>query len=48
MFVDRHQQEALDFMIQREKGPLPPEFCLWKPMVGDNEGWYVFIFCISV
>jgi SNF2 family DNA or RNA helicase len=29
-------------MVQREIGPIPPEFCLWKPMEGDNEGWYGF------
>jgi SWI/SNF-related matrix-associated actin-dependent regulator of chromatin subfamily A3 len=27
-------------MVQREKGPIPPEFCLWKPSEGENEGWY--------
>ena len=29
-------------MEQRENGPIPPEFCLWKAMEGDNEGWWVF------
>ncbi|KAE9374274.1 hypothetical protein N431DRAFT_213326 [Stipitochalara longipes BDJ] len=35
-----HQEEALDFMLQREDGPIPNEFRLWKPMDGENEGWY--------
>ncbi|TVY89545.1 DNA repair protein RAD5B [Lachnellula willkommii] len=34
-----HQQEALDFLIQRENGPIPLEFCLWKPIEGDKN-WY--------
>ncbi|KAF2261163.1 hypothetical protein CC78DRAFT_471061 [Lojkania enalia] len=25
-----HQKQALDFMSQRESGPIPEEFCLWK------------------
>ena len=28
-------------MSQRETGPIPSEFCLWKPLEGENEGWYV-------
>ena len=28
-------------MLQRENGPIPPEFRLWKAMEGENEGWYV-------
>ncbi|OCL04222.1 hypothetical protein AOQ84DRAFT_346502 [Glonium stellatum] len=35
-----HQQEALDFMTQRETGPIPPEFCLWKPFESDGQQWY--------
>ncbi|KAJ3548576.1 hypothetical protein NM208_g940 [Fusarium decemcellulare] len=27
----RHQETALFFMMQREGGPIPPEFCLWEP-----------------
>jgi SWI/SNF-related matrix-associated actin-dependent regulator of chromatin subfamily A3 len=34
-----HQKEALDFMLQREDGPVPPEFRLWKAVEGDSEGW---------
>jgi hypothetical protein len=37
--LSRHQEEALDFMLQRENGPIPPEFRLWKAMEGENEGW---------
>lgn len=32
----RHQKEALDFMTQRETGPIPPEFSLWQPVQSDN------------
>jgi hypothetical protein len=28
-------------MLQREDGPIPEAFRLWKPMDGENEGWYV-------
>jgi hypothetical protein len=28
-------------MLQRENGPIPPEFRLWKAMEGEDEGWYV-------
>jgi SNF2 family DNA or RNA helicase len=31
-----HQKEALEFMIQREQGPIPEEYQLWKPC--DIEG----------
>jgi SWI/SNF-related matrix-associated actin-dependent regulator of chromatin subfamily A3 len=26
-----HQKQALDFMMQRESGPIPPEYQLWLP-----------------
>lgn len=39
----RHQEEALDFMLQRENGPIPPVFSLWKPLDGE-EGWCVVSF----
>ncbi|KAF2999265.1 hypothetical protein E8E13_003360 [Curvularia kusanoi] len=26
-----HQEKALDFMSQRENGPIPDDFRLWKP-----------------
>jgi hypothetical protein len=35
----RHQEKALYFMLQRENGPIDPEFRLWKAMDGGNEGW---------
>ncbi|KAF2096253.1 hypothetical protein NA57DRAFT_11514, partial [Rhizodiscina lignyota] len=35
-----HQMEALDFMIQREAGPIPPEYRLWRPMTETMEGWF--------
>ncbi|KAJ4302642.1 hypothetical protein N0V90_001531 [Kalmusia sp. IMI 367209] len=31
-----HQKQALDFMSQRENGPIPEKFRLWKP--GEQEG----------
>ncbi|KAF2658988.1 hypothetical protein K491DRAFT_224216 [Lophiostoma macrostomum CBS 122681] len=31
-----HQKEALEFMSQRENGPVPDEFLLWRP--GEVEG----------
>ncbi|PMD49328.1 uncharacterized protein K444DRAFT_622885 [Hyaloscypha bicolor E] len=36
-----HQEEALYFMLQRENGPIPPDFRLWKAMEGEHEGWYL-------
>jgi SWI/SNF-related matrix-associated actin-dependent regulator of chromatin subfamily A3 len=35
-----HQQEALDFMTQREIGPIAEEFCLWKREDQDGESCY--------
>lgn len=32
-----HQQEALDFLVQREVGPVPPEFSLWKPIESNGQ-----------
>jgi hypothetical protein len=29
-------------MTQRETGPVPPEFCLWKPMESKGQVWSVF------
>jgi SWI/SNF-related matrix-associated actin-dependent regulator of chromatin subfamily A3 len=34
---NRHQQEALDFMIQREQGPIPAEFSLWQPVLIEGK-----------
>ncbi|KAK2786144.1 hypothetical protein FQN53_006906 [Emmonsiellopsis sp. PD_33] len=36
-----HQQEALDFMTQREKGPIPDEFRLWSAIEYDGSVSYV-------
>ncbi|KAK2808657.1 hypothetical protein FQN50_004521 [Emmonsiellopsis sp. PD_5] len=36
-----HQQEALDFMTQREKGPIPDEFRLWSAIDYDGSVSYV-------
>lgn len=30
MVFNRHQETALNFMSQREFGPIPPEFSLWN------------------
>lgn len=35
----RHQKEALDFMSQRENGPIPDDFILWKPENVDGQPW---------
>lgn len=36
-----HQKQALDFMLQREFGPVEDEFSLWKRVEGRNtEGYY--------
>ena len=32
----QHQKEALDFMSQRENGPIPEEFQLWKPTIVEG------------
>jgi len=37
--LTRHQEEALHYMLQRENGPIPQEYRLWKAMEGENEGW---------
>jgi hypothetical protein len=42
-FVDQssHQKTALDFMSQRENGPIPEEYQLWKPHEREGQSWYV-------
>lgn len=37
-----HQEKALDFMIQREIGPIPEAFQLWEDVSQESEGgtWY--------
>jgi len=35
-----HQEKALDFMIQREAGPIPEGFELWEAASRDSETWY--------
>lgn len=39
----RHQKEALDFISQREFGPVPTRFSLWKAVSenGDRIPWFV-------
>ena len=32
----RHQEEALWYLMQRECGPVPPEFSLWRPVESDG------------
>ncbi|QDS76077.1 hypothetical protein FKW77_006002 [Venturia effusa] len=34
-----HQEQGLDFMLQREDGPIEPAFSLWQPLSGEDEGW---------
>ena len=38
--LSRHQREALDFMTQRESGPIPEEFRLWKVSVESGQQRY--------
>lgn len=38
----RHQKTALSFMIQREDGPIPEEYTLWKTREEDGVHWYGF------
>ncbi|KAK5072443.1 hypothetical protein LTR51_005079 [Lithohypha guttulata] len=36
-----HQEKALDFMIQRETGPIPPQYQQWTEVTGqDGSTWY--------
>jgi SWI/SNF-related matrix-associated actin-dependent regulator of chromatin subfamily A3 len=35
-----HQEQALDFMTQRETGPVPEEFRLWKERIEDGQRCY--------
>jgi hypothetical protein len=37
---DSHQKTALDFMIQRENGPIPDAYRLWQPDEADGQPWY--------
>ncbi|KAK2745332.1 hypothetical protein FQN55_006237 [Onygenales sp. PD_40] len=43
-----HQQEALDFMTQREKGPIPDHFRLWSAIEYDGSVSYVVLQSFSV
>ncbi|KAH7348114.1 SNF2 family N-terminal domain-containing protein [Pyrenochaeta sp. MPI-SDFR-AT-0127] len=36
----QHQKKALDFMTQRENGPVPEEYMLWKPFEKDGVPCY--------
>lgn len=36
---NRHQKTALDFMIQRENGPIQDEYRLWKVVELDGQQW---------
>ncbi|KAK0115666.1 hypothetical protein ONS95_000066 [Cadophora gregata] len=35
-----HQQEALDFMMQRELGPVPSQYSIWSRCTRDKETFY--------
>ncbi len=35
--LSRHQEEALDFMIQRETGNISENYRLWKPKMVEGE-----------
>lgn len=34
-----HQEQALDFMNQRENGPIPDDFRLWKSHDVEGVSW---------
>ncbi|KAL9094080.1 MAG: hypothetical protein Q9165_003750, partial [Trypethelium subeluteriae] len=36
-----HQEQALEFMIQRESGEIPDEFRLWHPKEIEGQLWYI-------
>ncbi|KAF2230719.1 hypothetical protein EV356DRAFT_453359 [Viridothelium virens] len=36
-----HQEQALEFMIQRESGEIPDEFRLWHPIEIEGQRWYI-------
>lgn len=35
-----HQEKGLDFMIQREQGPIPAEYRLWQEVTHDGDPWF--------
>jgi len=35
-----HQEKGLDFMIQREKGPVPAEYRLWREVTHEGNTWF--------
>jgi SWI/SNF-related matrix-associated actin-dependent regulator of chromatin subfamily A3 len=35
----RHQKTALDFMTQRENGPIPEAYRLWQATELDGHSW---------
>lgn len=43
-YLFRHQKNALDFMTQRENGPIPEEYRLWNLIEKDGVPWYVVLF----
>ena len=38
--ISRHQKKGLDFMLQRENGPIPDDYRLWKSAEIDGLPWY--------
>ncbi|OJJ43211.1 hypothetical protein ASPZODRAFT_123900 [Penicilliopsis zonata CBS 506.65] len=36
-----HQEKALDFMVQRESGPISEKYSLWKPVESEGETRYL-------
>lgn len=43
-----HQKKGLDFMIQRERGPIPEEYLLWKPDQLDGKLCYRHTVCDAI
>jgi SWI/SNF-related matrix-associated actin-dependent regulator of chromatin subfamily A3 len=39
--LSSHQKTALEFMIQRENGPIQDAYRLWQPADVDGQPWCV-------
>lgn len=35
-----HQEKGLDFMIQREKGPVPAKYQIWREVTLEGDTWF--------
>lgn len=39
-----HQRTALEFLSQRENGPIPETYQLWKAVEREGQSWYAYQF----